>query len=88
MSTAHFWGGTSRRLLCLGAAGGAEAMTSPHSTGMVIVSLTLSAIGAACARSPAAPSGTDAVTVIGVNVPNGGTIPSGRYYVVSPSLLA
>jgi hypothetical protein len=53
-----------------------------HSTGTVILALALSAIAAACAHSPAAPSGTDAVTVVSVSVPNGGTAPSGSYYEV------
>ena len=53
-----------------------------HSTGIVVLALALSAIAAACAQSPAAPSGTDAVTVISMDVPNGGTEPSGSYYVV------
>jgi hypothetical protein len=48
----------------------------------VVGALGLSAI-AACGHSPAAPSsGTDAVSVIDVNIPNGGTAASDRYYAV------
>jgi hypothetical protein len=43
----------------------------------------LSAIAAACGHSPVAPSGMDAVTVISVDVPDGGTVPSNQYYVVA-----
>jgi hypothetical protein len=42
--------------------------------------VALSGAVASC-HSPAAPSGADAVTVIGVDVPSGGTVPSGQYYV-------
>jgi hypothetical protein len=44
----------------------------------------LAAIAAGCGSSQAAPStGTNAVTVISVDLPSGGTAASGRYYVVA-----
>jgi hypothetical protein len=49
----------------------------------VVGALTLSAIAAGCGHSPAAPSsGTNAVTVLGVDLPNRGTAASNQYYVV------
>lgn len=54
-----------------------------HRAGHVIVVWALSAIAAGCGHSQAAPSsGTNAVSVIGVNIPDGGTAASDRYYAV------
>jgi len=42
------------------------------------------AVMAACGHSPAAPSsGTNAVSVIGVDVPTGGTVASGQFFVTA-----
>jgi hypothetical protein len=43
--------------------------------------VALSGAVVSCHSSPTAPSGTDAVTVISVDVPSGGTVASGQYYV-------
>jgi hypothetical protein len=60
----------------------------------IMVVWALSAVAAGCGHSQTAPStGTNAVSVISVDLPNGGTAASGQYYVLatvqfqSPDLL-